>query len=687
MNAKLLLKVRVQIAALALFGAFACGDDDDDHVSGTPDAAPVTPECAPSRPPRPGALAPVHAPGLGRLPRRSSRPLGPVAHVGYLPAERAAEGPSARRQDLRLLVLAPTGTEPSTEVALSALARLGLPHDLLVTTREELTAARLGDAAEGRCDYAGVVLTVGGLVTAEAEAMASTMSAAEWRTLAEFEHRCEARELVLYGYPEPALGLLPALQFDHTAVVRAQLTDAGRAMFPYLRPEAPLTIRGVWGYGGAVLDATKTTPVIATDDGLALAAVHRLVDGREVLLVTVDSSPYTIHGLLLEYGLLAWTSGDVFLGMRRSYMSPQIDDVLLATDLWGAGGAASYRMVGDDVRTLITWQAATAARLPPGSAFLTEMAFNGAGALAYPEPSLLHAITAAKGAFRWLNHTWDHSIMNAMTREEARLQIERNCTMAGDLALPRFSCIAAVTPAISGLDNPAAVLGLLDAGVRVVVSDASVTPALNALNPGTNPSANVGRENPHDRRLYQVPRHPTNIFFDCSLPAEETSHYNFLYRDAIGRDLSYDEILAAEAELGLFYLLTYDIDPLMFHQANLRFWTDATGRRRSLYTDWVDATLDRYVAHVELPIVSLSLAEIGAAMRARATLDDCQAEATLVSVGGRRTLELRTVSACTVPITGVAAPTVGVVEIYGGVATTHVEMPSCGLITVAMDAP
>jgi hypothetical protein len=76
-----------------------------------------------------------------------------------------------------------------------------------------------------------------------------------------------------------------------------------------------------------------------------------------------------------------------------------------------------------------------------------------------------------------------------------------------------------------------------------------------------------------------VPRHPTSIFYDVATPATETDEYNTIYRAYYGRDLSYEEVLDKDSEFGLFYLLQGDIDPLMFHQANLKNY----GGGRSLY--------------------------------------------------------------------------------------------------------
>ena len=63
----------------------------------------------------------------------------------------------------------------------------------------------------------------------------------------------------------------------------------------------------------------------------------------------------------------------------------------------------------------------------------------------------------------------------------------------------------------------------------------------------------------------------------------------------------------------LSYLLKGDIDPLMFHQANLRAYDGS----RTLLTDLLDATLKKYNQHYTLPIQNPTQEEIGKKMADR----------------------------------------------------------------------
>ena len=368
----------------------------------------------------------------------------------------------------------------------------------------------------------------------------------------------------------------------------------------------------------------------------------------------------------------------MFVGTKRAYLSPQIDDLFLDNNMWvvGSGNAddetTTFRLTGTDLTNFVTWQTSRKASLPAGSTFNTDMAFNGIGTdtSLYSDTTLLTAARAAGNKLTWLNHTWDHDNLDDATRSKAKSEVSKNCALAKTLKLHGFNCNELVTPDMSGLRTTASVLGMLDAGVKFVVSDTSITEALRPGFPGNNPSFNVGRGNPIDARLYQIPRHPTSIFYDTSTQATEVDEYNHIYRAYYGRDLSYAELLDKDSEFGLNYLLTGDIDPLMFHQANLRNY----GGGRSIFADWVDAVVTKYLAYFDAPVLSLSQNEIGAAMQARGKLDACGLTTTMIESAGTRSLRLTTANACTVPLTGVVAPASGLVETYAMEPTTFVTM-------------
>jgi len=286
----------------------------------------------------------------------------------------------------------------------------------------------------------------------------------------------------------------------------------------------------------------------------------------------------------------------------------------------------------------------------------------------------------------WLSHTWDHENMDAMTAVQAMAEVQQNIGVAKRRKLNGFSQTELVTPDVSGLDNLAALQGIYSAGVRYVVSNTSITSALDPGNPGVNPSFNVGKANPTLAVIYQVPRHPTNVYYNTSTPAAQADEYNHIYESYYGRALSYDEMIDADSEFGKFYLLRGDIDPLMFHQPNLANYNAGTTLPpQSLYTDWIEAATGKFLDLSVAPIATLTQRDIAAAMQARGAFNACGITATInYSATGTRTLQLATTGACTVPVTGISAATAGTVETYLGAPTTSIKMTAGSTRSIAL---
>lgn len=673
----------MRVAAVLVLSACASVRETGDHASQRRGS--VAPPVLPSLPSQRLERLPYGSMFMRAAPRASngSQSSGALAAIV----------PGSRRIVQRVLLLGATGTEPAYLHARSALDRIGVPYTSLIASTEELTASMLTDNAT-TCYYSAVIVATSslGYLDPASGTWQSALTQPEWQTLADFEAACSARELTWYGWPGSELGLAPVSPFDANVAIDARLTTTGRAVFEHVRSDARVPIRQSYGYRAVIEDPARTVALIETFDGGVLVALHTAPDGREALVSTVDSSPYLTHGLLVEYDLIRWLTRGLFVGKKRAYLSPQIDDLFIADDLWiigqGDTGGAQLRITGADLVALAAWQANRIATLPAGSTFVTSLAYNGAGTIAsdYPDTSLVAASVGRAGStMLWVSHTWDHENMDAMSFAAAREEVTRNCRVGRRLGLRGLDCTELVTPDMSGLTNPAAIAGMVAAGVTNVVSDTSHTAASFPNSPGDNPSFNVGRPNLIDPRLYQIPRHPTSIFYNTVDPATQTDEYNVLYRGYYGRDLTYREVLDKDSALGLLYLLQGDIDPLMFHQPNLVRFTNDTGETRSLYADWIDTVLDKFLAISNVPVLTLTQAAIARAMQARDELNRCGVVATKVESATGTSLELLTFGACTVPITGLRAPASGTVEINAGQPTTSIAMTAGGIRIIPLD--
>lgn len=636
--------------------------------------------CADFEPGAPHASVHVDSQAPQRPPVIPSKPLEYKLHApnDRKPIRALLAGP--RRITQKVLLLTADENQPSYLAARDALVRMGVPFQAINAVNQEVTDALLTDQVS-TCNFNAVLFATSGLGYWDAtlDAWTSALTPEEWQRIASFETSCSAREAVWYAWPSPDLGLTYVSAFTSDDTVTGVV--ANPAFFKRVPATAQLTYEYAAGYRAAVTDAT-TTPIITDTAGNVLLATHTRPDGSEVMTSTVDSNPYLPHALALEYDMIRWLTHGMFIGEKHTYIAAQIDDLFLSNDMWRLDLHANpeddthtFRIAGTDLTKLVTWQQGLKARLPAGSSFITTMAFNGVGTTTdyTSDRTLLKAAKNAGGKLHWLNHTWDHENMDDMSKADAKSEVQHNCNKARNLGLAGFSCLELVTPDMSGLGNLAAVQGMIAAGTRSVVSDTShvASDPRFADNPGDNPSFNVGRVSALDSRLYQIPRHPTNVFYDVMDPTGLVDSYNTRYPGS----LTYAEIRDLNASYPLLYLLQGDIDPLMFHQANLAAY-DGT---HSLYGDFIDTLMNKYLALSTAPVVTLTQRAIAEEMKQRAAFDACNATAVIVESSSGRSLELSSSAACTIPVTGVSGSgAIGGLEIYAGDSITSVAMPAGG---------
>jgi hypothetical protein len=643
--------------------------------------------CADFEPGAPHASVHVDSQAPQRPPVIPSKPLEYKLHSpnDRKPIRALLAGP--RRITQKVLLLTADENQPSYLAARDALVRMGVPFQAINAVNQEVTDALLTDQVS-TCNFNAVLFATSGLGYWDAtlDAWTSALTPEEWQRIASFETSCSAREAVWYAWPSPDLGLTYVSAFTSDDTVTGVV--ANPAFFKRVPATAQLTHEYAAGYRAAVTDAT-TTPIITDTAGNVLLATHTRPAGSEVMTSTVDSSPYLPHALALEYDMIRWLTHGMFIGEKHTYIAAQIDDLFLSNDMWRLDLHANpeddthtFRIAGTDLTKLVTWQQGLKARLPAGSSFITTMAFNGVGTTTdyTSDRTLLKAARNAGGKPHQLNHTRDHENMDDMSKADAKSEVQHNCNKARNLGLAGFSCLELVTPDMSGLGNLAAVQGMIAAGARSVVSDTShvASDPRFADNPGDNPSFNVGRVSALDSRLYQIPRHPTNVFYDVMDPTGLVDSYNTRYPGS----LTYAEIRDLNASYPLLYLLQGDIDPLMFHQANLAAY-DGT---HSLYGDFIDTLMNKYLALSTAPVVTLTQRAIAEEMKQRAAFDACNATAVIVESSSGRSLELSSSAACTIPVTGVSGSgAIGGLEIYAGDSITSVTMPTGGgTVTLAL---
>ena len=281
----------------------------------------------------------------------------------------------------------------------------------------------------------------------------------------------------------------------------------------------PILMNDGWAYPATAIDGA-TVPLLTDASGNVYAAVRTYSDGREALALTFAQATYleAVPPTRLRPGEL----GDPRAVHRRAprLRRAAIDDLFLASDIFTGG---TYRIT---TRTSRRWPIGRPARTQPLAA--EPAVWPG-------RPTVMGRSRARRSAdgeggragpaFTWINHTWDHPILDKQSYADVLAEFTRNDTYLRGLGLTPYASVNAVTPNISGLASADAMRAIHDAGIRQIVGDTSIAGE-------DNPSPNVGRWNALQPSVLELPRMPTNIGYDTSQPAELIAEYEATSRTA-----------------------------------------------------------------------------------------------------------------------------------------------------------
>src|SRR3954454_4892406 len=442
-----------------------------------------------------------------------------------------------QRIDLRVLVIGATGTEPTFNAWKAELTREGVPFDAKVADAEgPFSDATFADYGSNHAKYEAVILANGDLVHQVTNpdgsvSFPSALADSEWLAPSKFEQTFGIRQISDATSPSPVHGLNGPTNTGEQGGNTGTLTAAGLATFPYLKGPVPIdnpspTASDAFGYqatpAAQVAPASFDT-LLAGPNGSSYLGIYTHPDGREEMVLTVDSNENQLHAEILRHGMLRWVTRGVFLGYQRNYYEMQVDDVFLPDARWsttlkrslvdgptaapdetqcdpalntpntfvrGAGAAIvnppatppapgslpacnPIRMTAADVTRVLAWQTANGIRL--------DMVFNGSGSAEFVQDTglagdpLLAAFLANKNAFHWINHTFAHLQLDPLTQAQLTAEIGDNITWGLQQGLP-MDRSELVTGEHSGLHNPAMPATLDALGVQWIAADNSREP-------------------------------------------------------------------------------------------------------------------------------------------------------------------------------------------------------------------
>ncbi len=593
-----------------------------------------------------------HAP---QSPRTPVVPLvaAPGAHVA--PLTFAAQIANAA-VDARVLIITANGTDAALGAIESTLQYLGTPFDVLnATTGPTLTAAMLGSASHGK--YQAIFLDIGDLSVNGTSAFTD----AEFTTLTTYEASFGVRRVSLYTSPTADYGLSDNGSVDPSqSPISATCTAAGRAVFVGTNCANPVNIDAGYAYPASPTD-TATIPLLVDAAGNVYAATRTYSDGREALALTFAQASYFVSYLELGYGLVDWATRGLFVGERHVYAVPQVDDLFLSSDIYTGG---VYRITSADLQAFADWENATRAQ-PLTAGFQFAWACNGQGSQSMPGDPLTAKVLALGSTFSWLNHSWDHPILDGLSYADVLDEFTRNDQYLRGLGLSPYATANAVTPSISGLASADAMQAIHDSGITQIVSDTSVTGE-------DNPSPNAGILNALQPSVLEIPRIPSELYYDVSQPTEWIPEYEALLSQT---NVDYATMIGTQSDALSSYMLNGENDPWMFHQANTR---DYDGAGHSLLTDLLDATFSKYGAVETFPVVSPTMDDLAGRVRNRMALNGSGVTATIQA---GTTLTVTVANAATVPITGLCTPGA---ESYADQTISYLPLAAGQLVTFSL---
>ncbi|MGB9446067.1 MAG: Ig-like domain-containing protein [Candidatus Acidiferrum sp.] len=284
------------------------------------------------------------------------------------------------------------------------------------------------------------------------------------------------------------------------------------------------------------------------------------------------------------------------------------------------------------------------------------------------------------------------------------------------LTFTDFNPANIVTPGVTGLNDPNVPIYLYEDGIRYAVSDTSVATTTDPPNNnGPNPSPNVGIVNSYEPGIYEVPRHPNDVFYNVANWADDQAEFDCVYSyyvapgapagttpapDPPFNTYNAAQVLDFTSSAFVSNMLMGDMDPEMFHQPDLHFsdnyanltnsapsgtipasvssFVGSSGTHvSSLISDTYDLTFIKYEAVYKLPVLTPTMDNLALLMQNRNTFNLSGVSASILNAGtASASISLTMPSTATVPTAVI--PVTGLTstgsESYGGQNISHLTM-------------
>jgi len=379
---------------------------------------------------------------------------------------------------------------------------------------------------------------------------------------------------------------------------------------------------------------------------------------------------------------ISWTNYGIIDGFRRLYFSTQIDDFFISNPYNNQKGT-EFRTSVQDMKNIAKWEQEIAAeRMPKGSQYKVELAFNGwyvlstadhkqhiavdwtnygkprdyvmplseEGSHKYPEQIDSDWYDAAlrkdelydffaknpenQDNFYWLTHTFSHHNLDYASYHDADIEISLNIKLADDpyLGMYKRDCFSPhsiVCPEISGLHNGHTLKAFTDNAVTYGVGDTS----RRDLDPDNWYYPLITNQTTSNfDGFFIIPRQPTEIYWDCSTAEQILT----LYKERSGNEVTWENHLQKEADYHILNFLKLRHDPYMFHEGNLRNEdapeVDIEGVKGNfgIMQQWVERIVVEIKKYMDWPLITKKMDDLAETYKTKINQEKCMPKYTMV---------------------------------------------------------
>eukprot|EP00698_Gefionella_okellyi_P011810 TRINITY_DN3136_c0_g5_i1.p1 TRINITY_DN3136_c0_g5~~TRINITY_DN3136_c0_g5_i1.p1 ORF type:complete len:360 (+),score=71.53 TRINITY_DN3136_c0_g5_i1:46-1125(+) len=303
---------------------------------------------------------------------------------------------NALKVDMRFLLISASGndgTEPALGAARARLDAQGILCDeFMVTSTTSNRALKTGttytgditrllvdpnDAKHG--NYQVIIVTSYRL---------SGISEAQWLVVEEYCRTFGVRIVYLMSKPAASIGTndvasssSAAFNFKWDATTAAAYTNG-------YKMETAIAGTAAHYLGVSIVNSADCHALANIVDGSGVsqgvALMERtLADGLQEIHSFADHTASSLYSILTLPCVINWASRNLYSGVGRIWLSTQIDDLFLDTQLYDvqsqATGTNAFRIVGSDIDELAAFTTFIRTQMPAGSTYTPEWAFNGGG--------------------------------------------------------------------------------------------------------------------------------------------------------------------------------------------------------------------------------------------------------------------------------------------------------------------